>query len=148
MLKFLHRLALDFPYIFVCNFSRTILQTLENLKKCLLARVTPTIFSVESLGVKLQFKIRIFFFRTAVLRKLFDIRCSYMYKHSFLTRLPTRQDGVENHDKVYSLPCMNINFTTDRRPSVHQHVLYYCSYFPAIVSCLTTVRYNICVDSQ
>ena len=25
-----------------------------------------------------------------------------MYKHSFLTRLPTRQDGVENRDKVYT----------------------------------------------
>ena len=41
-----------------------------------------------------------FFFRTAVLRKLFDIRFSY--KHcNFFTRLPTRQDGVENRDKVY-----------------------------------------------
>ena len=54
----------------------------------------------ESLGVKLQFTIHIFF-RTAVLRQLFDIEFSY--KHcKFLTRLPTRQDGVENRDKVYS----------------------------------------------
>ena len=35
-------------------------------------------FSVESLGVKLQFTINIFF-RTAVLRKLFDIRFSYKH---------------------------------------------------------------------
>ena len=36
-----------------------------------------------------------FFFRTAVLRKLFDIQTL-----QFLTWLPTRQDGFQNRDKV------------------------------------------------
>ena len=62
----------------------------------LLAHVTP---SGQFLGEKLYFKNHIFV-RTAVLRKLFDIRFSY--KHcNFFTRLHTRQDGVENRDKVY-----------------------------------------------
>ena len=41
-----------------------------------------------------------YFFRTAVLRKLSDIRFSY--KHCNFTRLSTRQDGIENRDNVYS----------------------------------------------
>ena len=39
-----------------------------------------------------------FFFRTAVSRKLFDIRLSY--KLCILTWLPTRQDDFQNRDKV------------------------------------------------
>ena len=45
----------------------------------LLMHVTPSIFSVESLGVKRQFTNIDIFFRTAVLRKLFDIRFSYKH---------------------------------------------------------------------
>ena len=45
----------------------------------LLTHVTPSIFSVESLGVKRQFTNIHIFFRTAVLRKLFDIRFSYKH---------------------------------------------------------------------
>ena len=92
VLKFLHRLAFDFP----CNFSRDLILTdvsIENFKKWfqVFQRMKrPQFFSGESLGVKLQFNID-FFFRIAVLRK-------------FLTRLPTRQDGVENRDKVYYIP--------------------------------------------
>ena len=44
----------------------------------------PQFFSVESLGVKLQFTIDIFF-RTAILWKLFDIRFSY--KHCNFSRI-------------------------------------------------------------
>ena len=41
-----------------------------------------------------------YFFKAAVLQKLLDIR--FLYKHcNFSRRLPTRQDGVENCDKVY-----------------------------------------------
>ena len=50
----------------------------------LLAHVTPSIFLVQSLGVKLWFTILIFF-RTAVLRKLLDIRFSY--KHCNFSRV-------------------------------------------------------------
>ena len=39
--------------------------------------MTPSNFSGESLGVKLWFTNHIFFFRTAAVRKLFDIRFSY-----------------------------------------------------------------------
>ena len=45
---------------------------------------SPQFFSVECLGENLQFTIHIFF-RTAVLRKLFDIRFSY--KHYNLSRV-------------------------------------------------------------
>ena len=41
----------------------------------------------------------LYFFRKAVMRKLFDIRFSY--KHCNFSRLLSRQDGVENRDKVY-----------------------------------------------
>ena len=47
-----------------------------------------------------------FFYRTAVLRKLFEIRFSY--KH----RLPTRQDGVENRDKAHVILLENSFHTT------------------------------------
>ena len=45
----------------------------------LLTHVTSSIFSLESLGVKLQFTNIHIFFRTAVLRKLFNIRFSYKH---------------------------------------------------------------------
>ena len=48
------------------------------------AHVTPSFFSVDSLGVKLWFTIHIFF-RTAILRKLFDIR--YSCKHCNFSRV-------------------------------------------------------------
>ena len=66
-------------HIFVCNFSRTFLQT--NVQKMY---VTLSVFSVESLGVRLQFTIHIFL-RTAVLRILFDIRFSS--KHCDFSRV-------------------------------------------------------------
>ena len=77
----------------------------------LLAHITPSIFFSRILrGKAVSFTIDIFF-RTAVLRKLFDIRFSnnnnnvfYLRSISiqtlkFLTRLPTRQDGVKNRAK-------------------------------------------------
>ena len=57
-------------------------------------------FSVESLGVKLSFTIHVFF-RTAVLRQIFDIRFSYKHCNFSRVCLAIRQDGVENRDKVY-----------------------------------------------
>ena len=91
-------------HIFVCNFSRDFLtyKCIENFKKwflSLLAHVTPSIFFSR-------------FFRSEAL-----VSNSYFFQNShsteiighqlliqtlqFLTRLPTRQDGVENRDKVY-----------------------------------------------
>ena len=55
---------------------------------CLLAHVKPSNFFSRKLRNEALVYHHIFF-RTAVLRK-------------FLTRLSTRQDGVENRDKVYS----------------------------------------------
>ena len=82
MLTFLQRLVLDFPFICL-YFSRDFPtdKCIENSKKWfsvlgLLAHVTPSIFLVERLGVKLTIHI---FFRTTVLRKLFDIRFSYKH---------------------------------------------------------------------
>ena len=70
-------------HIFVCNFPGTFLQT--NVQKILKSGSRSSsacnalnFFSGESLGVKLQFTNHIFF-RTAVLRKLFDIRFSYKH---------------------------------------------------------------------
>ena len=62
---------------------------------------TPPNFLGQSFALQLQFTIDILF-RTAVLRKLFDIRFSY--KHCYFSRvqLPTGKDGVENRDKVYN----------------------------------------------
>ena len=61
---------------------------------------TPSIFFRRILRSEALVYNSYIFFRTAVLRKLFDIRFSF--KHcKFLTRLPTRQDGFENRDKVY-----------------------------------------------
>ena len=42
-----------------------------------------------------------FFFRTAILWKLFGIRFSYKHCNFSYLFMPTRQDGVENRDKVY-----------------------------------------------
>ena len=52
---------------------------------------------VKSFAVQLQFKVHIFC-RIAFLRKLFDI--GFSYKHVIVHAL-TRQNGVENRDKVY-----------------------------------------------
>ena len=61
---------------------------------------TPSIFFRRILRSEALVYNSYIFFRTPVLRKLFDIRFSF--KHcKFLTRLPTRQDGFENRDKVY-----------------------------------------------
>ena len=88
VLRFLQRLALDFPYICL-QFSRDFLtdKCIEKFEKCFQVvqyMYRPQIFSGESLGVKLQFTNHIFF-RTAVLRKLFDIRFSY--KHCNFSRV-------------------------------------------------------------
>ena len=40
------------------------------------------------------------FVRTAVLKKLYDIRVSYKLILQFLTRLPTRQDGFQTLDRA------------------------------------------------
>ena len=61
---------------------------------------TPSIFFRRILRSEALVYNSYIFFRTLVLRKLFDIRFSF--KHcKFLTRLPTRQGGFENRDKVY-----------------------------------------------
>ena len=77
VLKFLQRLALDFP----CNFSRGFLTDtcIENLKKWfqVFQRMKrPQFFSAESLEVKLLFTIHVFL-EQPFWRKLFDIRFSY-----------------------------------------------------------------------
>ena len=86
MPKFLQRLAL--VYIRVSIHLSIIFpglsyrQMYRKFKKVVLGlpeHVTLSIFSsIEYLGVKLQFTNHIFF-RTAVLRKLFDVRFSYKY---------------------------------------------------------------------
>ena len=97
MLKFLHMLALDFPYIclqfFLGNFLLEEKFLKRNVQKILKTSSSKCscmshvhIFSVELLGVNLYFTTHMvffffFFFRTAVLRKLFDMRFSYYYKH-------------------------------------------------------------------
>ena len=97
MLKFLHMLALDFPYIclqfFLGNFLLEEKFLKRNVQKILKTSSSKCscmshvhIFSVELLGVNLYFTTHIFFFfffffKTAVLRKLFDMRFSYYYKH-------------------------------------------------------------------
>ena len=86
-------------HIFVCNFSPDFLtdECIENLKRGvlgLLANETSSIFSVESIGLKLQFTIHTFF-----LEQPFYGNYSKIDSHTnagFLTRLPTRQDRVEN----------------------------------------------------
>ena len=70
----------------------------------LLVHVTPFIFFSRILRSKKRSEALIYksyFFRRAVLRKLFDIRFSY--KHNVISHAfaYTRQDGVENRDKVY-----------------------------------------------
>ena len=89
MLKFLQRLALDFPYICLKFFlGLSYRQMYKKFEKVvlvgLLAHVMPSIFLVEFLGVKDKFAIHSFF-RTDVLRKLFDIRFSY--KHCNFSRV-------------------------------------------------------------
>ena len=65
VLKFLLRPALDFPYIYVCNFSRDFLtiKCIKNITKwsCLLAHVTPLIFFSRILRSEVQFTIHFFF---------------------------------------------------------------------------------------
>ena len=68
----------------------------------LLAHETPSVFFSRILWSEALVYKSFFFFRTAVLRKLFDIRFSYNTVISHAFNLPTRQDGVENRDKVYS----------------------------------------------
>ena len=78
VLKFLQKLALDFPYIclqfFPGNFYK---QMYRKLKKKVLGLL-------ESLRVKLYFTVHIFF-KTAVLRKFFDI--GFSNKHCDFSRV-------------------------------------------------------------
>ena len=133
MLKFLLRPGLDFSYIsysfhvylhiyiyiFSCIsyisciftsviFPGTFWQT--NVQKILqsgvlglLAHVTPLIFFSRILRSEALVYNSFLFFRTTVLRKLFDIRFLYD-KHCNFSRSwwLTRQDGFQNRDKVYS----------------------------------------------
>ena len=99
------RVALDFPYKIVCNFSLDFLTDLciENFFKKvvlgLLAHVTPSIFFSSIPRSEALVSIDIVF-RTAVLPKLFDIRFSY--KHCKFSRACLLvRDGFENRDKVY-----------------------------------------------
>ena len=72
----------------------------------LLVHVTPSIFSLAFLGEKLQFTNHIFVSRsTEIIQHQILIQTLY-----FFTRLPTRQDGVENRDKVYSFSFFALRF--------------------------------------
>ena len=89
MLNLLQRLALDFTDIFVCNFPSDFLtdKCKDNFKKAvlgLLAHGTPSIFFSRFLRSE-ALVYNSYFFRTAILRKLFDIRFSN--KHSNLSRV-------------------------------------------------------------
>ena len=80
MLKFLQRLPVDFPYMSVIFPGLSYRQMYRKFKKVvlgLLVHVTPSnLFGRILRGEALVYKLY-FFFRTAVLRKLFDIRFSY-----------------------------------------------------------------------
>ena len=70
---------------------------MENLKEA-------SGFFVKSFALQLQFTIHIFF-KTEVLQKVFDIRFSYKHCNFSHVCRATRQDGVENRDKVYCYLC-------------------------------------------
>ena len=84
MLKFLQSLALEFPHfclqVFPVNFGRQgkiffTEKSIENFEKVVLAQVTPPKFLSRNLRSEdLVYNSDTFFFRTAVLWKLFDIR--------------------------------------------------------------------------
>ena len=74
------RFSIYLSVIFFLGLSyRQMYRKFKKVVLGLLTHVTPSIFSVESLGVKRQFTNIDIFFRTAVLRKLFDIRFSYKH---------------------------------------------------------------------
>ena len=129
VLKFLQKLALDFPYI-VCNFSQKIFTDklcIENFYKrfSVFQRLCNALkfFPVESLRVKLQFTVHIFF-KTAVLQKLFDIRFSY--KHcNFSWSLPTCQEGVKSRD-IRSDSIVSRNYSQPAIMGSCYYKLFYC----------------------
>ena len=83
------------------NYRQIYGKTKASLWRNLSTVTAPKIFKDNLLLCSFSLQL-IFFLRTAILRKLFDIRFRVLIQTlQFLTRLPTRQDGVENRDKVY-----------------------------------------------
>ena len=85
MLKFLQTLALDFSFIFVCTFLipglsyRQMYRKFKNVVLGLLAHGFSRILRSEALVYNS------YFFRTAILQQLFDIRFSH--KHGNFSRV-------------------------------------------------------------
>ena len=88
MLKFLQKLALDFPYIclqfFPGNFYKRMYRKCIKKVLGLLPHVTSSIFFSRILKSE-ALVYNSYFFKAAVLRKLFDIR--FLYKHCHFSRV-------------------------------------------------------------
>ena len=87
MLKFLQRLALDFPNIclqfFLGLLYRQMYRKFEKVVLGHLAHIKPSVFFSRILRSE-DLVYNSYFFRTAILRKLFDIR--FLYKHCNFSR--------------------------------------------------------------
>ena len=104
-LKFLQKLALDFPYIrlqfFPENFYRKMYRQIKKKVLGLLAHVTPSNFFSRILKSE-ALVYNSYFFQNSRFKEIIYSTLDSHTNTVILTCLPTQQDGVENHDKVYA----------------------------------------------